>query len=291
MPNPDQLLSIKNILDKSSEYLEGKGVESPLLNAELLLSHTLGKRRIDLYLEYDRVISTSETIQYKSLLKERGRRKPVQYILGETEFMGLTLRVDQTVLIPRPETEQMVEAALEILEDKHKIELNILDVGTGSGNIAIALASCLESASITALDASEEAIELAVANAERNGVGGKIKFLVHDFISTGFPDGAYDMIISNPPYVSLDSFKSLPPEVREWEPEAALTDYSDGLDFIKKIISLSSDSLKTGGTLLMEIGGDHQKEQVTELMKKAGYSEMNVGEDYNSHARFVSAMN
>lgn len=290
MPNPDQLLSIKNILDKSSEYLEGKGVDSPLLNAELLLSHTLGKRRIDLYLEYDSAISTSETIRYKSLLKERGRRKPVQYILGETEFMGLTLRVDQTVLIPRPETEQMVEVALEILEDKHKIGLNILDVGTGSGNIAIALASCLESASITALDASEEAIELAVANAEKNGVGGKIKFLVHDFVSTGFPDSAYDMIISNPPYVSLDAYKSLPPEVREWEPEAALTDYSDGFEFIKKIISLSSDSLKTGGTLLMEIGGDHQKEQVTELMKKAGYSELSIGEDYNSHARFVSAM-
>ena len=291
MPNRDQLLSIRNILDTSSEYLEAKGVESPLLNAELLLSHTLGKRRIDLYLEYDRSISTSETILYKSLLKERGRRKPLQYILGETEFMGLALRVDQTVLIPRPETEQMVETALKILEDKDKNVLNILDVGTGSGNIAIALASNLGSASITAFDVNEKAIELAVANAEKYGVGGKIKFLAHDLISSGLPDGEFDMIISNPPYVSLDSFESLPPEVREWEPEAALTDYSDGLDFIKKIISLSSDSLKAGGTLLMEIGGDHQKEQVTELMKKAGYSELNVGEDYNSHARFVSAMN
>ena len=291
MPNHDQLLSIKNILDRSSEYLESKGVESPLLNAELLLSHTLGKRRIDLYLEQNRAISTSETIRHQSLLKERGSRKPLQYILGETEFMGLTLRVDRTVLIPRPETEQMVEAALEILEDKHKNELNILDVGTGCGNIAIALASCLGSVSITALDVNEKAIELAVANAERNGVGGKIKFLVHDLISSGFPYGSYDMIISNPPYVSLDSLKSLPPEVREWEPEAALTDYSDGLDFIKKIISLSFDALNAGGTLLMEIGGDHQRDQVIELMKKAGYSELNVGEDYNSHARFVSAMN
>ena len=290
MPNHDQLLSIRNILDTSSEYLEAKGVESPLLNAELLLSHTLGKRRIDLYLEYNRSISTSETILYKSLLKERGRRKPLQYILGETEFMGLALRVDQTVLIPRPETEQMVETALKILEDKDKNVLNILDVGTGSGNIAIALASNLRSVSITAFDVNEKAIELAVANAEKNGVGGKIKFLVHDLISSGLPDGEFDMIISNPPYVSLDSFESLPPEVREWEPEAALTDYSDGLDFIKKIISLSSGSLKTDGTLLMEIGGDHQKEQVIELMKKAGYSKLNVGEDYNSHARFVSAM-
>lgn len=289
MPDAQQKWNIKEILDYSEEYLKSKGIDSPRLEAEWLLSHALGNQRIDLYLQYDRVLSKSESINFKSLLKQRLDHKPLQYITGEAEFMGLSLNVDENVLIPRPETEQLVEKAIELLQNVNKNLIKVLDVGTGSGNIAIAIAKYLPLATVTAIDVSESVIKMAKKNAERNGVGDRIKFLVFDLTSDGFPEDEYDMVISNPPYISMSEMSDVQDEVKNWEPEVALTDYSDGVKLIEKVINLATKSIQRGGHILIEIGGNGQKERVRKLLLNAGFLNVNVETDYNSHARFAFA--
>jgi len=289
MPDARKKWNIMEILDYSEEYLKSKGIDSPRLEAEWLLSHALGNRRIDLYLQYDRVLSKTESINFKSLLKQRLDHKPLQYITGEAEFMGLSLNVNENVLIPRPETEQLVEKAIELLQNGNKNLIKVLDVGTGSGNIAIAIAKYLPLATVTAIDVSESVIKLAKKNAERNGVGDRIKFLVFDLTSDGFPEDEYDMVISNPPYISMSEMSDVQDEVKNWEPEVALTDYSDGVKLIEKVINLATKSIQKGGHILIEIGGNKQKERVRKLLLNAGFLNVKVETDYNSHARFAFA--
>ena len=290
MGNNAQALNIKDILDKSTEYLESKGIESPRLNAEWLLAHTLGNERIELYLQFERLLTKSETDEYRSLLKERVNNKPLQYIIGEVDFMGIKIKVNENVLIPRPETEQLVEIALERIKSQNGKALKILDVGTGSGNIAIALAKFLPSVMIMAIDASEKAIDVAKKNAERIGVSEKIEFVLHDIKSDEFTPSGFDMIISNPPYIALDTMDFLSPNVREWEPEMALTDFSDGLDMIDEVIKLSMGRLNDNGIILLEIGGNGQSEPLEKMLSEAGYSNIKIESDYNSHARFASGV-
>lgn len=289
MPDAQQKWNIKEILDYSEDYLKSKGVESPRIEAEWLLSHALGNRRIDLYLQFDRLLSSSESVHYKSLLQQRLDHKPLQYIIGETEFMGLSLLVNENVLIPRPETEQLVEKAIKMLENSSSAPLKVLDVGTGSGNIAIALAKFLPSVEVTAIDVSEAAINLAKENADKNDVSDKINFLEFDLNSDSFPDDMYDMVISNPPYISKLEMKTLQDEVKNWEPEVALTDQSDGIKLIEQVINKAKNSIHKGGHILIEIGGNEQKERVQKLLSNAGFLNVNVEEDYNSHARFAFA--
>ena len=290
MGNNAQALNVKDVLDKSTDYLESKGIESPRLNAEWLLAHTLGKERLELYLQLDRMLSESETGEYRSLLKERLNNKPLQYIIGEVDFMGFRLNVDKTVLIPRPETEQLVEIALERLKSHNGKALKILDIGTGSGNIAIALAKFLPDAIITAIDVSANIIAVAKQNAEENEVADRIEFFVHNIKSDEFTHSGYAMIISNPPYIALETMSSLSPDIREWEPELALTDFSDGLDMINEVIELSKGRLNEDGLLLMEIAGDGQSEPLKKMLSEAGYSNIKIESDYNSHARFASGV-
>ena len=290
MGNSASALNIKDLLDKSTEYLDSKGIESPRLNAEWLLAHTLGKERIELYLQFDRLLTESETDKYRSLIKERMKNKPLQYIIGEADFMGIRLELDENVLIPRPETEQLVEVALERLKAHNGKAIKILDVGTGSGNIAIALAIFLPAASITAIEISEKAIAMATRNAEQNEVANRIKFLVHDIKSDEFTQSGFDMIISNPPYIPLETMDSLSPDVKEWEPEIALTDFSDGLDMISEVIKLSMGRLNENGIILLEIGGNRQSEPLKKMLSDAGYSNIKIESDYNSHARFASGV-
>ena len=199
MPDAQKKWNIKEILDYSEDYLKSKGIESPRVEAEWLLSHALGNRRIDLYLQFDRILSSSESVNYKSLLKQRLDHKPLQYIIGEAEFMGLSIKVDENVLIPRPETERLVEKAIKLLGNSKSTRHKVLDVRTGSGNIAIALAKFLPSVEVTAIDVSEAAINLAKENAEKNDVSKRINFFVLDLNSDDFPGDKYDMVISNPP--------------------------------------------------------------------------------------------
>jgi len=272
MGNSASALNVKDILDKSTEYLESKGIESPRLNAEWLLAHSLGKERIDLYLQFDYLLSESEKDEYRSLIKERLNNKPLQYIIGEVDFMGIRLNVDKNVLIPRPETEQLVEIALERLKSNNGKPFKILDVGTGSGNIAIALAKFLPAAIITAIDVSAKIIAVAKGNAEKNEVADRIEFFVHNIKSDEFTQSGYDMIISNPPYIALDTMSSLSPDIRDWEPEMALTDFSDGLDMIKEVINMSTGRLNEDGLILIEIGGNSQSEPLKKMLSEAGIS-------------------
>ena len=290
MGNNASALNIKDLLDKSTEYLDSKRIESPRLNAEWLLAHTLGKERIELYLQFDRMLTESETDEYRSLIKERVSNKPLQYIIGEADFMGIRLELDENVLIPRPETEQLVEVALERLKAHNGKAIKILDVGTGSGNIAIALAKFLPAATITAIEISERAIAVATRNAEQNEVADKINFIIHDIKSDEFSQAGFDMIISNPPYISLEMMDTLLPDVREWEPEMALTDFSDGLDMIGEVIKLSMGRLNENGIILLEIGGNSQSEPLKKMLSDAGYSNIKIESDYNSHARFASGV-
>ena len=290
MGNNASALNIKDLLYRSTEYLDSKGIESPRLNAEWLLAHTLGKKRIELYLQFDRLLTKSETDAYRSLIRERVKNKPLQYIIGETDFMGIKIEVDENVLIPRPETEQLVELALERLKTHNGRAIKILDVGTGSGNIAIALAKFLPAVTITAIEISEKAIAVATRNAEQNEVADRINFIIHDIKSDEFTHTGFDMIISNPPYISLETMSSLSPDVREWEPETALTDFSDGLDMISEVIKLSMGRLNENGIILLEIGGNRQSEPLKKMLSKAGYSNIKIGSDYNSHARFASGV-
>ncbi|TFB11642.1 peptide chain release factor N(5)-glutamine methyltransferase [Candidatus Marinimicrobia bacterium MT.SAG.3] len=290
MANSAQALNIKDLLDRSTEYFDSKGIESPRLNAEWLLAHTLGKKRIELYLQFDRLLTKSETDAYRSLIRERVKNKPLQYIIGETDFMGIKIEVDENVLIPRPETEQLVELALERLKTHNGRAIKILDVGTGSGNIAIALAKFLPAVTITAIEISEKAIAVATRNAEQNEVADRINFIIHDIKSDEFTHTGFDMIISNPPYISLETMSSLSPDVREWEPETALTDFSDGLDMISEVIKLSMGRLNENGIILLEIGGNRQSEPLKKMLSKAGYSNIKIESDYNSHARFASGV-
>ncbi|TFB13715.1 peptide chain release factor N(5)-glutamine methyltransferase [Candidatus Marinimicrobia bacterium MT.SAG.4] len=290
MANSAQALNIKDLLDRSTEYFDSKGIESPRLNAEWLLAHTLGKKRIELYLQFDRLLTKSETDAYRSLIRERVKNKPLQYIIGETDFMGIKIEVDENVLIPRPETEQLVELALERLKTHNGRAIKILDVGTGSGNIAIALAKFLPAVTITAIEISEKAIAVATRNAEQNEVADRINFIIHDIKSDEFTHTGFDMIISNPPYISLETMSSLSPDVREWEPETALTDFSDGLDMISEVIKLSMGRLNEYGIILLEIGGNRQSEPLKKMLSKAGYSNIKIESDYNSHARFASGV-
>jgi len=289
MPDAQKKWNIKEILDYSEDYLKSNGIESPRVEAEWLLSHALGNRRIDLYLQFDRILSSSESVNYKSLLKQRLDHKPLQYIIGEAEFMGLSIKVDENVLIPRPETEQLVEKAIKLLENSKSTRHKVLDVGTGSGNIAIALAKFLPSVEVTAIDVSEAAINLAKENAEKNGVSNRINFLVLDLNSDDFPGDKYDMVISNPPYISMNEMNNLQDEVKNWEPDVALTDHSDGIKLIEQIINNVPNSIKRGGHILIEIGGNGQKERVRKLLSKAGFLNIYVEKDYNSHARFAIA--
>ena len=201
MPSPKRIWRIKELLDSSVEYLKEKEFESPRLECEWLLSHSLGLKRIDLYLQFDRSLKQEETDRYKALLKERLGRKPLQYIIGRAEFMGLEMVVGEGVLIPRPETEQLTEIGIELLKGADVKGAKVLDVCTGCGNIAIAIAKLLEESRVSGIDSSQEALNYAEKNSEICEVSGRIEFHITDLLKEDLPGTGYHLIISNPPYV------------------------------------------------------------------------------------------
>ncbi len=248
--------TVLSLLEWSTAYLSERGFESPRLNCELLLCHILGLERLELYLNFDRPLSREETTKYKALFRRRLRHEPVQYILGTTEFMGARLRVDPRVLIPRPDTEVLVEQAVTCLTASGAGAPYILDIGTGSGAIAIGLARLVGGCTILAIDASRDALELARDNARINGLSSRISFMECDFLrdANGLPSGAFDLVVSNPPYITAAEFGSLPAEVRAFEPAYALCDGADGLMFYREIARQGQRLLRPGGRIIVEIG-------------------------------------
>jgi release factor glutamine methyltransferase len=279
------MITVLESINRSSEFLKNKGIESPRINAELLLAHILNCKRLNLYLAFDRPLSEEELEKYRSLLKRRIKFEPLQYIIGNVEFYGLEFIVNSSVLIPRQETEILIETVIE--QYKTSQTLKILDVGTGSGNIAISLAKNLSNSYITAIDISEEALKTANENAILNSVADKIEFIRNDFLNDEFNKSDYDIVVSNPPYVSIEEFQNLQPELKSYEPKMALTDYDSGLRFYELISERSKYLLNQGGRLFFEVGRG-QFAKVSEILTCNGLQNIRVIKDYLNIERVIS---
>lgn len=275
-------MTVLEVLTAASGYLEKHGVESPRLNAEHLLAHVLGKKkRLDLYMEFDRPLSEAERAPLRDLIRERGTGKPLQHLLGTAEFFGRTFISDARALIPRPETEQLIELIL-----TKKPFQNILDCGTGSGVIAITLALELPEAHVSAVDLSPAALELARANAASLTEGERIHFHKADLLPKN--DEPFDLIAANLPYIATGEMASLQREV-QFDPESALDGGADGLIFIEPLIAQSPARLQPGGLMALEIGHD-QADRVAALFQSHNYRDIEVHEDYQGIKRFVLAV-
>src|SRR5580658_8454652 len=204
------MLTVLEVVKKTSEFFAGKGIESPRLNAELLVGHALGLPRMRLYLEFERPLAEAEVGAIRELARRRGRREPLQHIIGFTEFHGLRLATDRRALIPRPETELLVETVIERCPEPPR---SILDLGTGCGAIALALASAFPGARVTAVDASPGALALAAQNAASAGLSERVTFVESDWFERLPPGSAYDLVVSNPPYLSAAETAAAAPEV------------------------------------------------------------------------------
>ncbi|GAB1441348.1 peptide chain release factor N(5)-glutamine methyltransferase [Ignavibacteriales bacterium] len=280
--------TVLEILDKSTKFLDEKGIESPRLNADLLMAHVLSCKRLDLYMMFDRPLKEPELESYRECIRRRIKYEPLQYIVGNVEFFGLKLEVDSSVLIPRQETELLVDIIIQ--ENKDRSGLKILDIGTGSGNIAISLAKMLPEAEVTSIDVSEASIETAKKNATLNSAN-NITFKVSDVIDffnyqDGNDSGQFDLIISNPPYVSNSDYLKVQEEILKYEPSIAVTDFADGYKFHSEIISNSLTNLKQNGKVYLEMALG-QDETLSEMMVSAGYSCIEVFRDHNKIKRFI----
>lgn len=288
-PADDSTKRIWTILDVirwATGYLQGKGIDSPRLTSELLLSHILQCRRIDLYKNFDRPLISEELSAFKSVLARRLKHEPVQYIVGETEFMGLRFRVDSRVLIPRPETELLVESSLKRLASYEAPA--VLDIGTGSGCIAVSLAVHNRDCRIEAIDVEQGALEVAKENAHRNDVADQITFRQMNVLSGSgaLPSSAYDFIVSNPPYISATDSLDLASEIRDFEPMIAASDGADGLTFYRLIAREGNRLLRDSGGIAVEISYS-QSAEVPLLFRESGFDVEDVIADYGGIDRVV----
>lgn len=270
----------------TTDYLAGKGIENARLNAELLLAGTLGVKRLDLYLQFDRPLAAQEIAQFRSRLLRRARHEPLQYIEGEAAFRNLQLQVDRRVLIPRPETELLVDAVL--AWSAGGSDLTALDVGTGSGAIALALATEGRFGRIVATDLSSDALAVAQANLARVAPAVPVEFRLGDAY-TPVVGERFDVVVSNPPYVAGPERDTLDAEVRDWEPAPALFGGPDGLDVIRVLVAQAETVLRPGGLLALEIGAT-QGRQVAEMVSRAGgFAPPEIRRDLANRERFVLA--
>jgi release factor glutamine methyltransferase len=279
------MLSLLDVIQKTADFFSKKNVESPRLNAELLIGHALGLKRMQLYLQFERVLTEVELEGIRPLVKRRGQREPLQYILGETEWSGLRLKVDRRALIPRPETEMLMELLVAFVETPPS---KILDMGTGSGAIALALAKKYAAANVLAVDQSAEALELAKENAAALGLAGQVHFLRSNWFEVVPSDAAYDVIVSNPPYLTQSETEAAEPEVRTHEPISALASDEAGMADLRKIISGTPAFLKAGGLLALETGID-QHSTLKDMLETAGFARIESCQDLTGRDRFMFA--
>ena len=264
-----------------------KGFDEARLHVELMLGHVLGLPRISLYTNFDKPLNGDELARFKALFKRRLNREPLQYILGETHFMGLALGVSPGALIPRPETEILVERVVQRFGSDTRAHLSVLDVGTGSGNVAIAIARYMPQAAVTTIDISEAAIAVARANLARFP-GLSVTIEKGDIFTDLLPGRSFDIIVSNPPYISAQEFQSLDPEITEHEPHIALTDAADGFTFIRRIASFAVAHLNAGGCLFMELAHD-QEDAAKHIVGETGLRVIGVAPDLAGIPRVLEA--
>ena len=273
--------TVLKILQWTADYFTGKEIASARLEAELLLAATLDLDRVGLYVNFERPLDSSELAAFRERVQRRAKGEPVQYILGETEFWSLPFTVSPAVLVPRADTEVLVEEALSRVEGP----VHILDVGTGSGAIAVAMAHEKPEIQVTAIDCSEEALQVARGNAERNGVAERVSCFAGDLAE--LPPGPFAMVVSNPPYIPTADCEQLMPEVRDHEPRLALDGGEDGLTAYRQLTSQAGKILLAGGWLLVEVGIG-QTEDVVALFKAAGLAEIQCRDDYAGISRVVA---
>lgn len=279
------MITVLEVIKLSTEYLQKKGVESPRANAEILLAEILKCKRLELYLAFDKPLAENEVQVYREAIRKRGLRIPLQYIVGNVEFYGLKLIVNENVLIPRPESELLVE---KIINDSDKSNnLKILDIGVGSGNISLSISKNLPNSKVVAIDISKSALDVANQNAEINSLQDRIEFRLFDFMNDDLNSlGKFDLIVSNPPYVSENDYESLEPELKNYEPKIALTDNSNGISFYKRIIEASQPMLNKPGKMYFELGMDQSK-QVKIFFEQKKFSNIEVIKDYSGIDRII----
>jgi release factor glutamine methyltransferase len=280
-----------SLLKKSTAFFEDKGIGEPRRSSELLLAHSLGQKRLNLYLLFEKPLTDDELDIFRGLVRRRLRHEPVQYIIGETEFYAMEFKVSPAALIPRPETEHLVEAAEQLLAArKSDAPCRALDIGTGSGVIPVVLCSKVPGCSFDAVDISDDALTLARENAARHGCENRIVFARHDIFAAppGEWTGRFELIVSNPPYVAAAEVDELQPEIREYEPLTAATDNADGLTFYRRIAELAPRLLRPGGTVMVEIGYG-QSADVQSIFATAGLPVTRIIDDYSGIPRVVVA--
>jgi len=281
------MLTVLEVIKKTTEFFATRGIESPRLNAELLIGHALGLARMQLYVQFERPLAPAELEKIRALVRRRGQREPLQHVLGETEFFGLKLKTDRRALIPRPETELLVELIVARLATT--APATILDLGTGTGAIALALAKQFPNAQVTAVEKSADALALAAENAAKCELEGRVTWVASDWFA-GLPvDARFDLIAANPPYLSAEETAQAQPEVRDFEPVAALTSSGvDGLDDLRAIVAGAPARLASGGLLAVETGVA-QHAELLRLAAAAGFTHAESLQDLSGSDRFVLA--
>ncbi len=274
--------TIREVLNWTRGYLEDVGIVQPRLEAEILLAHALDVDRLHLYLAPDKPLTNNERSRYRGIVKQRHSGTPLQHVIGEVSFYGLRFRVDREVLIPRAETEELLDQVIK--RAPRDRDIRCLDLGTGTGVIAVCMARYLPSAQVTAVDISPAALEIAQGNAMLNEVNDRIIFIQSDWFS--HVEGEFDFIVSNPPYIRSGELDSLPKDVRVHEPSVALDGGTDGLQKIRAIAAQLRTHLRPDGVVLMEIGHD-QGEGAKEILENIELADVSIERDMAGKDRFV----
>jgi release factor glutamine methyltransferase len=283
--------TIQKLLNWVTEYLTSKGIESPRLSAELLLSHVLELKRIDLYTQFDKQVPQDQLDKLHELVKRAGLYEPVAYLTGKTEFYSLELEITADCMIPRPETELLVQRAIEFLRTRSGVQY-VCDLCTGSGCIAVAIAKNFPDARITATDISATALEVAARNVEKHRLKEQVRLLCGDLFEPVIQQldvSQFDLIVCNPPYVSTSEYENLDKNIKDYEPQSALLAGEDGMDVYRRIIEKVDDFLKPSAALMLEIGYA-QGSTVRELLEQTGaFAEVKIEKDFHDNDRIVTS--
>lgn len=289
--NPGRVWQLLTLIEWTTDYFQKRDIDSPRITAETLIARSLSLERIDLYTHFDRPMTELELADIKAMIKRRVNREPTAYITGEKEFWSLPMMVTPNVLIPRPETECLVEEALSVLDGRNGansdvIEAAVLELGCGSGAVSIAMASERPDCRFTASDCSLAALAVARNNARVNGVADRIRFVAGDWVEPFSQQAAgFHLIVSNPPYIVSGEIQGLQPEVSRFEPRVALDGGSDGLDCLRRIIHTAPGILQNDGWLLLEIGWD-QADAVARIAEESGrFARVHFRKDYSGFDR------
>ena len=278
---------IIDLINWGEKYLKEKSIENPRIEIELFLQHLFECKRIDLYLQFETIVKPENLATLRKWITRRINNEPIQYILGSSEFYGRSFIVDKNVLIPRPETEILIDISIEELKNVNNPI--ILDIGTGSGCIAITIALEIPSSTIIAIDIDERAISIARNNIEKHGVK-NIEFVVTDIFHEKINNNA-DMLISNPPYIAKEEVSGLMKDVKDYEPLVALTDNNDGLMFYRRFAEIIPSILKENGMAIIEVGVEDHPDKVEEIFRESGFNDIKTKLDLNKDKRALVIKN